>query len=310
MNVANQSSSQSAGPRTLAMVLAGGEGKRLHPLTVDRAKPAVPFGGHYRLIDFVLSNLVNGGYRQIVVLTQYKSHSLGVHISLTWPLSPLLGDFVTAVPAQMRQGPRWFLGSADAIFQNLNLIDDHQPDYVLVFGYQDPGNFSYLMMNGRNYNTRFFRVSGGVATGLTPSTERGVPDTNWHNVRLSRAGSTVTAICPKSLLNLLALLSRFDSTCTSRVMSASTSSGAGGSVTLKDWRRASTTGRIASTARSTTEASATRSGRSVILPLVMRDTSSRSSTSRVMCCVCRSITPRAHCWRGSAGGVIFNTSAA
>ncbi len=120
--------------RTLAMVLAGGEGRRLLPLTIDRAKPAVPFGGHYRMIDFALSNLVNGGFRQIVVLTQYKSHSLGLHISLTWRLSPLLADFVTAVPAQMRRGPRWFLGSADAIFQNLNLIDDHQPDYVLVFG--------------------------------------------------------------------------------------------------------------------------------------------------------------------------------
>ncbi len=122
------------GPSTLAMVLAGGEGRRLHPLTVDRAKPAVPFGGHYRLIDFALSNLVNGGFRRIVVLTQYKSHSLGLHISLTWRLSPFLGNFVTAVPAQMRQGPRWFLGSADAIFQNLNLIDDYRPEYVLVFG--------------------------------------------------------------------------------------------------------------------------------------------------------------------------------
>lgn len=122
------------GPRTLAMVLAGGEGRRLHPLTVDRAKPAVPFGGHYRLIDFALSNLVNGGFRRIVVLTQYKSHSLGLHIAMTWRLSPLLGNFVTAVPAQMRQGPRWFLGSADAIFQNLNLIDDHKPEHVLVFG--------------------------------------------------------------------------------------------------------------------------------------------------------------------------------
>ncbi len=131
----NMNAYESGGyPRTLAMVLAGGAGQRLHPLTVDRAKPAVPFGGHYRLIDFALSNLVNGGFRRIVVLTQYKSHSLGLHISLTWRLSPLLGSFVTAVPAQMRQGPRWFLGSADAIFQNLNLIDDHQPEYILVFG--------------------------------------------------------------------------------------------------------------------------------------------------------------------------------
>ncbi len=116
------------------MVLAGGEGKRLLPLTLDRAKPAVPFGGHYRLIDFPLSNLANGGYRRIVVLTQYKSHSLDVHLSKTWRMSPLLGNYVTSIPAQMRRGPRWFLGSADAIFQNMNLIEDERPDYVFVFG--------------------------------------------------------------------------------------------------------------------------------------------------------------------------------
>src|SRR3954463_436922 len=108
--------------RVLSIVLAGGEGKRLMPLTAARAKPAVPFGGIYRLIDFVLSNLVNGGYRKIVVLTQYKSHSLDRHVSQTWRLTPMLGNYVATVPAQMRQGPRWFLGSADAIFQNLNLV--------------------------------------------------------------------------------------------------------------------------------------------------------------------------------------------
>jgi glucose-1-phosphate adenylyltransferase len=116
------------------IVLAGGEGKRLMPLTVDRAKPAVPFGGNYRLIDFALSNLVNAGFRRIVVLTQYKSHSLDRHIAQTWHLSPLLGNYVTPVPAQMRRGPFWFSGSADAIFQNLNLLHDERPDYVAVFG--------------------------------------------------------------------------------------------------------------------------------------------------------------------------------
>jgi glucose-1-phosphate adenylyltransferase len=116
------------------MVLAGGEGKRLMPLTRDRAKPAVPFGGHYRLIDFALSNLVNGGQRRIVVLTQYKSHSLNVHLSRTWRMSTLLGNYVTSVPAQMRLGQRWFLGSADAIYQNLNLVEDASPDYLFVFG--------------------------------------------------------------------------------------------------------------------------------------------------------------------------------
>jgi glucose-1-phosphate adenylyltransferase len=117
-----------------AIVLAGGEGRRLAPLTIDRAKPAVPFGGNYRLIDFALSNLVNAGLRKIVVLTQYKSHSLDRHISTTWRLSPLLGGYVAPVPAQMRRGPQWFQGSADAIYQNLNLLYDEQPDHVLVFG--------------------------------------------------------------------------------------------------------------------------------------------------------------------------------
>ncbi len=118
----------------MAMVLAGGEGKRLHPLTRDRAKPAVPFGGRYRLIDFALSNLVNARIVRIVVLTQYKSHSLDRHLATTWRLSPILGHYVAAVPAQMRRGPRWFAGSADAIFQNLNILVDEDPDQVFVFG--------------------------------------------------------------------------------------------------------------------------------------------------------------------------------
>jgi glucose-1-phosphate adenylyltransferase len=121
-------------PKVLAIVLAGGEGKRLMPLTTDRAKPAVPFGGVYRLIDFALSNLVNAGYLRIVVLTQYKSHSLDRHISTTWRLSRLLGDYVTPVPAQQRVGKRWYAGSADAIFQSLNLVYDERPDYVIVVG--------------------------------------------------------------------------------------------------------------------------------------------------------------------------------
>jgi glucose-1-phosphate adenylyltransferase len=121
-------------PEVFGMVLAGGEGKRLAPLTADRAKPAVPFGGNYRLIDFALSNLVNAGLRRIVVLTQYKSHSLDRHVSTTWSLSPLLGNYVTPVPAQMRRGPRWFAGSADAIYQNFNLLYDERPAYVCVFG--------------------------------------------------------------------------------------------------------------------------------------------------------------------------------
>lgn len=116
------------------MVLAGGEGNRLWPLTRDRAKPAVPFGGCYRLVDFAISNLVNGRYLRTAVLTQYKSHSLDRHIAQTWRMSPLLNNYVMSVPAQMRLGRRWFEGSADAIYQNLNLIADENPDYICVFG--------------------------------------------------------------------------------------------------------------------------------------------------------------------------------
>ena len=120
--------------RPLGIVLAGGEGKRLMPLTADRAKPAVPFGGSYRLIDFVLSNLVNAEMRKIAVLTQYKSHSLDRHITTTWRMSTLLGNYITPVPAQQRLGPRWYTGSADAILQNFNLIQDENPNHILVFG--------------------------------------------------------------------------------------------------------------------------------------------------------------------------------
>src|SRR6187549_142434 len=123
-----------AAPKVFGIVLAGGEGKRLMPLTADRAKPAVPFGGQYRLIDFAISNLINSGLRQLVVLTQYKSHSLDRHVSQTWRMSALLDSYVTSVPAQQRLGKRWFSGSADAILQSLNLIRDEKPDIVVVVG--------------------------------------------------------------------------------------------------------------------------------------------------------------------------------
>ncbi|MBK6442681.1 MAG: glucose-1-phosphate adenylyltransferase [Actinomycetales bacterium] len=123
-----------ANSKILAIVLAGGEGKRLMPLTRDRAKPAVPFGGIYRLIDFALSNVVNSGYLKVVVLTQYKSHSLDKHVTKTWRMSTMLGNYVAPVPAQQRVDKNWYLGSADAIFQSLNLLDDERPEIVVVVG--------------------------------------------------------------------------------------------------------------------------------------------------------------------------------
>src|SRR5215470_12885364 len=109
-------------PHILSVVLAGGEGTRLKPLTAERAKPAVPIGGRYRLIDFVLSNLVNSGLLKIKVLTQYKSDSLNMHIARGWRLSAMLNFYVEVVPAQQRIGKDWFRGSADAMFQSLNVI--------------------------------------------------------------------------------------------------------------------------------------------------------------------------------------------
>ena len=120
--------------KCLTMILAGGEGRRLYPLTRDRAKPAVPFGGRYRIIDFVINNFVNSGFHKIKVLTQYKSDSLNHHITRGWPLSPIIGQYIDLVPAQMRTDGHWYKGTADAVFQNLTHIYDENPDYVCVFG--------------------------------------------------------------------------------------------------------------------------------------------------------------------------------
>ncbi len=118
----------------LVMILAGGEGKRLHPLTLERAKPAVPFGGRYRIIDIVLSNFVNSGLFRIKVLTQYKSASLEEHIARVWRLSPILDQYIEAIPAQQRTGTSWFRGSADAVFQTQHVIHDEKPELVVIFG--------------------------------------------------------------------------------------------------------------------------------------------------------------------------------
>ncbi len=124
-----------AHPKVLAFVLAGGKGERLFPLTAFRSKPSVPFGGRYRIADFVLSNLINSHIYSIYLLVQYKSQSLIEHVRQNWVLSPVIKDhFVTVVPPQMRMGPEWFQGTADAVFQNINLIQQHNPELAIVFG--------------------------------------------------------------------------------------------------------------------------------------------------------------------------------
>lgn len=121
-------------PSIMAMILAGGKGERLFPLTEVRAKPAVQFGGKYRIIDFVLNNMVNSGIYKIKVLTQFKSNSLIKHLSDAWHLDRRVGHFIDIVPAQMRTGEVWYQGTADAIFQNMNLLYEETPDYVAIFG--------------------------------------------------------------------------------------------------------------------------------------------------------------------------------
>ncbi|HZA33147.1 MAG TPA: glucose-1-phosphate adenylyltransferase [Propionibacteriaceae bacterium] len=170
-----------ARPKVLAIVLAGGEGKRLMPLTGDRAKPAVPFGGTYRLIDFVLSNLANAGMRQIAVLTQYKSHSLDRHISLTWRMSTMLGNYVTPVPAQQRLGPRWYQGSADAIYQSLNLVVDEDPDYVVVFGADNIYRMDVDQMLQAHIDGGLGATVAGIRVPRSQATAFGVIDAEQDN---------------------------------------------------------------------------------------------------------------------------------
>ena len=175
-----------ASPRVFGIVLAGGEGKRLMPLTADRAKPAVPFGGHYRLVDFALSNLVNAGFLRIVVLTQYKSHSLDRHLTTTWRLSPLLGNYVTPVPAQMRRGPWWFAGSADAIYQNLNLIYDERPDLVCVFGADHIYRMDPQQMVEQHIATGAGVTVAGIRVPIDQSSQFGVIETADDGITIVR----------------------------------------------------------------------------------------------------------------------------
>src|SRR5438445_13096182 len=179
-------------PNVFAMVLAGGEGKRLQPLTADRAKPAVPFGGNFRLVDFALSNLVNARFRRIAVLTQYKSHSLDRHIATTWRLSPILGNYVTPVPAQMRRGPRWFAGSADAIYQNMNLISDERPDYICVFGADHIYRMDPRQMVSQHLETGAGVTVAGIRVPIEQASSFGEIETSGDGQKLPGFGETPT----------------------------------------------------------------------------------------------------------------------
>lgn len=167
--------------KVLAIVLAGGEGNRLMPLTADRAKPAVPFAGSYRLIDFALSNLVNSSYLQIVVLTQYKSHSLDRHISETWRMSTQLGNYVASVPAQQRVGKSWFLGSANAIYQSLNLIHDANPDIVVVVGADHVYRMDFAQMVAQHVHSGAKATVAAVRQPLSMADQFGVIEVDQND---------------------------------------------------------------------------------------------------------------------------------
>jgi glucose-1-phosphate adenylyltransferase len=165
-----------SGPTVLAIVLAGGEGKRLMPLTAARCKPAVPFGGTFRLVDFALSNLANSQLLKMIVLTQYKSHSLDRHIALTWRMSPLLGNYVAPVPAQQRRGKHWYLGSADAIYQCENIIEDEQPEYVVIVGADHVYRMDFAHMVASHVESGAEFTVAGIRQPRSLSSDFGVID--------------------------------------------------------------------------------------------------------------------------------------
>ncbi|WP_040160885.1 glucose-1-phosphate adenylyltransferase [Mobilicoccus massiliensis] len=173
----------SRNPKVLAIVLAGGEGKRLMPLTADRAKPAVPFGGIYRLIDFALSNVVNSGYLKVVVLTQYKSHSLDRHVARTWRMSTMLGNYIAPIPAQQRVGKQWYMGSADAIYQSLNTLDDERPDYVVVVGADHVYRMDFSQMVEQHIETEAGITVAAIRQPIGLADQFGVIEVDESDVR-------------------------------------------------------------------------------------------------------------------------------
>ena len=164
------------------MILAGGEGKRLYPLTRDRAKPAVPFGGRYRIIDFVLNNFINSGFYKIKVLTQYKSDSLNKHITRGWPLSPLVDHYVDLVPAQMRTGGGWYSGTADAVYQNLNAITDENPNFVCIFGGDHVFKMDVFQMMKFHKKNRAALTISGIPVPVSEAHKFGIMevDEEWN----------------------------------------------------------------------------------------------------------------------------------
>ena len=168
---------------TLVMILAGGEGKRLYPLTRDRAKPAVPFGGRYRIIDFVINNFINSGFYKLKILTQYKSDSLNKHIVRTWPLSPIINQYVDLIPAQMRIDGHWYKGTADAVFQNIHhILAEEEAKYIAVFG----GDHIYKMnveqmLDFHKENNADLTISA-IPIPIEEAGEYGIMevDENWH----------------------------------------------------------------------------------------------------------------------------------
>jgi len=168
------SNSRRYGKKILCMIMAGGQGSRLSPLTRDRAKPAVHFGGTYRIIDFVLNNFINSGVHKIKVLTQFKSDSLNKHILAAWNLNSSLGQYVDLVPAQMRTGNAWYKGTSDAIFQNINLIADERPDLVAIFGGDHIYKMNLNLMFDFHYDHKAMLTIAAIPVPVEEANEFGI----------------------------------------------------------------------------------------------------------------------------------------